>query len=220
MEKALLLSGGMDSTTLLWWMRARGDDVHAISIDYNQRHRVELQWATALTSQLNIPHKTISLDLSTIGGSPLTDRALDVPSAASAEQVRTVVPFRNMLFVTLAAAYAETQGMSELYLAPVRDDFTAYRDCRRPFYDSLEESLGLGATRETEFRLHTPFVEWWKVDVVKEGIALGVPYEKTHTCYEGRRPACGRCDACAERIAAFRDNGVCDPLEYEVDIAW
>ena len=171
MEKALLLSGGMDSTTLLWWMRARGDDVHAISIDYNQRHRVELQWATALTGQLNIPHKTISLDLSTIGGSPLTDRALDVPSAASDEQISTVVPFRNMLFVTLAAAYAETQGMSELYLAPVRDDFTAYRDCRRPFYDSLEESLGLGATRETEFRLHTPFVEWWKVDVVKEGIA-------------------------------------------------
>ena len=103
---------------------------------------------------------------------------------------------------------------------PVRDDFTAYRHCRRPFYDSLEESLGLGATRETEFRLHTPFVEWWKVDVVKEGIALGVPYEKTHTCYDGRRPACGRCDACAERIAAFRDNGVWDPLEYEVDIAW
>ena len=87
----------MDSTTLLWWMRARGDDVHAISIDYNQRHKVELQWATALTSQFNIPRKTISLDLSTIVGSPLTDRALDVP-------------FRNMLFVTLAAAYAETQG--------------------------------------------------------------------------------------------------------------
>ena len=89
MEKALLLSGGMDSTTLLWWMRARGDDVHAISIDYNQRHGVELQWATALTGQLNIPHKTISLDLSTIGGSPLTDRALDVPSAASDEQIRS-----------------------------------------------------------------------------------------------------------------------------------
>ena len=78
---------------------------------------------------------------------------------------------------------------------------------------------GIGRYRGP-FRLHTPFVEWWKVDVVKEGIALGVPYEKTHTCYEGRRPACGRCDACAERIAAFRDNGVCDPLEYEVDIAW
>ena len=138
----------------------------------------------------------------------LRDRALDVPSAASAEQVRTVVPFRNMLFVTLAAAYAETQGMSELHLALVRDNFTAYRDCRRPFYDSLEESLGLGATCETEFRLHMTFVKWWKVDVVKEGIALGVLYEKTHTCYEVRRPACGRCDACAERIASFRDRRV------------
>ena len=87
MEKALLLSSGMDSTTLLWWTRARGDDVHAISIDYNQRHKVELQWATALASQLNIPHKTISLDLSTIGGSPLTDRALDVPSYATKKRI-------------------------------------------------------------------------------------------------------------------------------------
>ncbi len=125
-----------------------------------------------------------------------------------------------MLFVTLAAAYAETQGIDELYLAPVKDDYAAYRDCRRIFYDSLEQSLALGATRDTSFRLYTPFVDRWKVDVVKIGIELGVPYEKTHTCYEGRRPACGRCDACSERIAAFRANGVRDPLEYEVELVW
>lgn len=100
MEKALLLSGGMDSTTLLWWTRARGDDVHAISIDYNQRHKVELQWATALTSQLNIPHKTISLDLSTIGGSPLTDRALDVRPVVAATPAQSGLPFS----VTMACA--------------------------------------------------------------------------------------------------------------------
>ena len=93
MEKARLLSGDMDSPTLLWWMRARGDDVHAISIDYNQRHKVELQWATALTSQLNIPHKTISLDLSTIGGSPLTDRALDVRPVVAATPAQSGLPF-------------------------------------------------------------------------------------------------------------------------------
>ena len=110
MKKALLLSVGMDSTTLLWCMRERGDDVYAISIDYNQRHKVELQWATALVRQLDIAHKTISLNLSTIGGSPLTDRALDVPAAAATEQVCTVVPFRNMLLATLAAAYVETQA--------------------------------------------------------------------------------------------------------------
>ncbi len=220
MEKALLFSGGMDSTTLLWWLRDRGESVRAISVDYGQRHRVELQWAAALAEGLGVPHKTISLDLNTIGGSPLTDAHLDVPAAEDGAQVRTVVPFRNMLFVTLAAAYAETQGIDELYLAPVKDDYAAYRDCRRIFYDSLEQSLALGATRETSFRLYTPFVERWKVDVVKIGIELGVPYEKTHTCYEGRRPACGRCDACSERIAAFRANGVRDPLEYEVELVW
>ncbi len=210
----------MDSTTLLWWLRDRGESVRAISVDYGQRHRIELQWATALAEGLGVPHKTISLDLNTIGGSPLTDTHLDVPAAEDGAQVRTVVPFRNMLFVTLAAAYAETQGIDELYLAPVKDDYAAYRDCRRIFYDSLEQSLALGATRDTSFRLYTPFVDRWKVDVVKIGIELGVPYEKTHTCYEGRRPACGRCDACSERIAAFRANGVRDPLEYEVELVW
>ena len=220
MEKALLFSGGMDSTTLLWWLRDRGESVRAISVDYGQRHRVELQWAAALAEGLGVPHKTISLDLNTIGGSPLTDAHLDVPAAEDGAQIRTVVPFRNMLFVTLAAAYAETQGIDELYLAPVKDDYAAYRDCRRIFYDSLEQSLALGATRDTSFRLYTPFVDRWKVDVVKIGIELGVPYEKTHTCYEGRRPACGRCDACSERIAAFRANGVRDPLEYEVELVW
>lgn len=218
MKKALLFSGGMDSTTLLWWMVERGDDVCAISIDYGQRHRVELQQAAALAEQVGVPHETIPLDLRSIGGSPLTDAALDVPAAEDAEQIRTVVPFRNMLFATLAAAYAETQGMSELYLAPVKDDYAAYRDCRRPFYDSLEGSLSLGATRETAFRLHTPFVELWKVDVVRMGLELGVPYAQTHTCYEGRRPACARCDACGERIAAFRANGARDPLDYEVEV--
>ena len=103
MEKALLLSGGMDSTTLLWWMRARGDDVHAISIDYNQRHKVELQWATALTSHLNIPHKTISLDLSTIGGSPLTDRALDVRPVVAATPAQSGLPLSGTMACAISS---------------------------------------------------------------------------------------------------------------------
>jgi 7-cyano-7-deazaguanine synthase len=140
-----------------------------------------------------------------------------VPAATDGQQINTVVPFRNMLFVTLAAAYAETQGIRDLYLAPVKDDFNAYRDCRRPFYDSLEQSLNLGATHESDFKLHTPFIEMWKSEVVTLGQKLNVPYAQTHTCYEGRRPACGRCDACTERINAFNENGVPDPLEYAIE---
>ena len=212
----LLLSGGMESATCLWWMRKNlGDPIHALSIDYGQRHRVELECAARLAARAGVAHKVVGLDLAAIGGSPLTDAGMAVPAAREDRQLATVVPFRNLLFATLAAARAETLGLADLYLAPVKDDFRSYRDCRRPFYDRLEETLGLGATREGGFRIHTPFVDQWKTEVVALGLELGVPYELTHTCYTGRRPACGVCDACAERLAAFAANRVPDPLEYE-----
>lgn len=218
MTTAILFSGGMDSTTLLWWLKYHQQQpIHAISIDYGQRHRIELDCAAHLAQGL-AAHKTITLDLTTIGGSPLTDPSLTVPTAEAQRQIDTVVPFRNMLFVTLAAAYCETAGIFDLYLAPVKDDYQAYRDCRRPFYDSLEQSLRLGATRDAPFALHTPFVDKWKAEVVALGLELDVPYGETHTCYAGLRPACGQCDACAERIAAFKANDARDPLAYAIDV--
>ncbi len=214
----LLLSGGMDSTTLLFHLRqtAPNTPLHTISIDYGQRHRIELDFAARLSDLAGAAsHRVLPLDLTSIGGSPLTDPDLRIPASADDEQITTVVPFRNMLFVTLASACGETLGARDLYLSPVRDDYDAYRDCRREFYDSLEGTLRLGATRETDFRIHTPFVDHTKVDVVAMGLQLEVPYELTHTCYEGRRPACGICDACVERMHAFDANGVADPLDYE-----
>ncbi len=222
-QKALLLlSGGMDSTTLLWWMRARGvPEIHTVSIDYGQRHAVELTCSAALSRTAGArSHRCLKLDLRQIGGNPLTDAGLSVPEAVRGQQIRTVVPYRNMLFVTLATAWAETQSIHDIYISPVRDDHDAYRDCRREFYDTLEGALRLGATRETDFRIHTPFVEKWKTEVVRIGLQLNVPYGQTHTCYEGERPACGRCDACAERIAAFHANHARDPLPYQTEIHW
>lgn len=216
----LLLSGGMDSTTVLWQLRDEvpGGTVHTVSVDYGQRHRVELDCAAELSTRAGAAsHRVLPVDLAGIGGSPLTDPALDVPAASEGRQIDTVVPFRNLLFVTLAAGCAETLGVTDLCLAPVRDDYDAYRDCRREFYDSLEQTLGLGATRDTPFRIHTPLVYRTKAEVVAIGLGLGVPYERTHTCYTGRRPACGVCDACSERLAAFRANGVRDPLAYEME---
>ncbi|MFH1571881.1 MAG: 7-cyano-7-deazaguanine synthase QueC [Gemmatimonadota bacterium] len=215
---ALLLSGGMDSATCLWWIRAhRTAAIHTVSIDYGQRHRVELEYAARLSARAGaLRHHLLRLDLAAIGGSPLTDPGLEVPAASEGRQVDTVVPFRNLLFVAAAAACAETCGIDDLYLGPVRDDRAAYRDCRREFYDSLEQTLRLGASRERPVRVLTPFVDLWKREVVALGLGLGVPYELTHTCYTGRRPACGRCDACAERLAAFRAHGVADPLDYAV----
>lgn len=217
---AVLLSGGMDSTTLLWWLRDRRPraHLHAISIDYGQRHRVELEHAARLAARAGADsHRILPLDLSSLGGNPLTDPAVEVPAAADGRQAVTVVPFRNLLFVTVAAAYAETRGIGDIYLAPVRDDFEAYRDCRREFYDALEGALRLGAPVDRPVQLHTPFIDKWKSEIIALGLQLDVPYELTHTCYTGRRPSCGRCDACTERLAAFRANGVRDPLEYEPD---
>ena len=213
----LLLSGGMDSTTLLWWMQAQGvDEIHTVAVDYGQRHRAELDCGAKLSAEGGAQsHRVLHLDLTQLGGNPLTDSDFAVPSANEDNQIGTVVPFRNMLFVTLSAALAETQGILDIYLSPVRDDHESYRDCRREFYDLLEKTLRLGATRHAEFRVHTPFVEMWKKEVVRVGIELGVPYARTHTCYEGIRPACGKCDACAERLAAFAANCTVDPLPYK-----
>ncbi|MDE2998225.1 MAG: 7-cyano-7-deazaguanine synthase QueC [Gemmatimonadota bacterium] len=221
-KSVLLLSGGMDSTTLLWWMRDRGiSEIHTVSIDYGQRHAVELESGSSLSRLAGADsHRRLEVDLRQIGGNPLTDVGRPVPAAEQNRQALTVVPFRNMLFVTLAAAWAERRGCKDLFLSPVRDDFQIYRDCRREFYDILEKALCLGATRRTDYRIHTPFVEKWKVEIVRMGLDLGVPYAETHTCYEGKRPACGRCDACVERIDAFRANRAVDPLAYEIEIDW
>ncbi len=213
----LLLSGGMDSTTLLWWMRdVNISEIHTVSVNYGQRHAIELEYSAVLSELAGArSHRCLHLDLKQIGGSPLTESGLNVPAATDKQQVRTVVPYRNMLFVTLATAWAETQSIQDIYLSPVRDDYEAYRDCRREFYDALEQALCLGATAQTQVRIHTPFIHKWKTEVARIGLDLGVPFEKTHTCYEGRRPACGRCDACAERLIAFQNNNIPDPLPYE-----
>lgn len=216
---ALLLSGGMDSATCLWWARRHcGGAIHAISFDYGQRHRVEIDLAAQLAERAGAVHRVLALDLAAIGGSPLTDPELPIPRASEDRQAATVVPCRNLLFVSVAAAYAETLGIEDLYIAPVRDDYRSYPDCRREFYDSLEQTLRLGSGPECDIHLHTPFVDMWKREVVALGIELGVPYELTHTCYTGQRPACGRCDACTERLAAFGANEVRDPLEYAIEI--
>ncbi len=212
----------MDSTTLLWWMRDQGiGHVHTVAIDYGQRHRIELESSIRLSATSgSATHKVITIDLKQIGGSPLTNDEMDVPAASDNSQITTVVPYRNTMFMTAATAYAETQGIQDIYISPVKDDYSAYRDCRREFYDALESSLTLGATHNIPVRIHTPFVHWTKSEVVREGIRLNVPYDQTHTCYKGTRPACGTCDACTERIDAFKTNRTADPIPYAIDIVW
>jgi 7-cyano-7-deazaguanine synthase len=213
-KKAIVcFSGGMDSTTLLYEVLDRGYSVYPVSFDYNQRHRVELESAANIANRLRLPHKILKIDLGQIGGSALTDMNQAVPDQAANQQFSTVVPLRNALFCTLAASYGEVIGVDELFYGPVKEDFLAYRDCRRPFYDSLEQALSLGSSQEDRtVRIHTPFVDLYKQQVLLRGFALNIPYELTHTCYRGQRPPCGECDACKERLAAFAWVGRTDPL--------
>lgn len=212
-KKAIVcLSGGMDSTTLIYEAIALDYTVYPVSFDYNQRHKIELESAANIAARLGLPHKILRLDLTQIGGSVLTDSSRAVPTQAENLQHTTVVPLRNTLFCTLAASYGETIGVDEIFVGPVKEDFLAYRDCRRPFYDALEIALSLGSSYERKVVIHTPFVDKFKAEVLQRGFELNVPYELTHTCYNGQRPPCAQCDACRERATAFAQVGQADPL--------
>ncbi len=214
-QAVVCFSGGMDSTTLLYEALAQNYTVRTLSFDYNQRHRIELEASRTIAERLGLSHKILKIDLAQIGGSALTDASTDVPTQAEQRQEITVVPLRNTLFCTLAAAYGETQGIDEIFYGPVKEDFQVYRDCRRPFFDSLEQTLSLGSSYDRTVQIHTPWADKTKAEVLRRGYELGVPYELTHTCYRGTRPACGNCDACRERRAAFAEIGIPDPLEYQ-----
>ncbi len=215
-QALVCFSGGLDSTTLLYEALARGYQAQTISFDYNQRHRVELESAANIAQILKLPHKIIKVDLSQIGGSALTGPEIEVPDQAAHRPEITIVPLRNTLFCTLAAAYGETAGIDEIFYGPVKEDFQTYRDCRREFFNSLEQTLSLGSSFEREVQIHTPWANKTKVEVLSRGFELKVPYELTHTCYRGKRPACGKCDACVARLAAFKELCLKDPLAYEL----
>lgn len=212
-------SGGMDSTTLLYEALAQNYTVETLTFDYNQRHRIELESVQIIAARLGLPHKILKIDLTQIGGSALTDLKIEVPVQAEQGQEITVVPLRNTLFCTLAAAYGETQAIDEIFYGPVKEDFEVYRDCRRPFFDSLEESLSLGSSYERAVKIHTPWADKTKAEVLRRGFELGVPYNLTHTCYLGMRPACGKCGSCRARLAAFAEIGLRDPLPYQTMVA-
>lgn len=227
------LSGGADSSTLFAYALESYplEKVYPVHFGYGQRHAREYIAAIEVVKHYSekvswaeiAPLKTISVDLTQIGGSPLTDSSLDVPARDKKEQILTVVPYRNTIFLSLAAAFAETVKAKVIYYGAVADDFEAYRDCRVEFFQAMEHALSLGSTTESSAPiLRTPFVGWSKAEIVAWGLRHDVPYDLTWTCYEGEEQACGRCDACVERIESFKANGVPDPLRsgYAIEIDW
>ena len=219
-KAVVLLSGGLDSATVLAQVRAQGFACYALSLDYGQRHASELAAARRVAAALGVvEHKIIALDLTQIGGSALTDASIAVPETPSAGIPVTYVPARNTVFLSLALGWAEVLGAQDIFIGVNAVDYSGYPDCR-PEYIAAFERLANLATRAgvegTPFRINAPLIAMSKAEIIQAGMQLGVDYALTLSCYaadsDGR--ACGRCDSCRLRAAGFAQAGVPDPTHY------
>lgn len=224
-KAVVLLSGGLDSTTVLAEVIADGFEPYALTIYYGQRHQVERAAARRVAAAMGVTrHVETTIDLRAFGGSALTD-TIDVPKDRGDEQIGgsipiTYVPARNTVFLSVALAWAESIGAFELYVGVNAVDYSGYPDCRPEFLRAFEELANLatraGVEGEGRYRVHAPLLMLSKDAIIRRGLELGVDYGLTHSCYdpdaEGR--ACGRCDSCRLRLAAFARLGLDDPAPY------
>ena len=218
-KAVVLLSGGLDSATVLAMATKRGFDCHALSVNYGQRHRSELIAAENVSSANSASLKTINLDLRTFGGSALTDD-IDVPEEEGEGIPVTYVPARNTIMLSLALAWAEVLGADDIFIGVNAVDYSGYPDCRPEFINAFEEMANL-ATKAgvvgNRMTIHTPLIDLTKAEIIQQGMALGVDYALTVSCYQadddGR--ACRVCDSCRIRAAGFDAAGVGDPTKYK-----
>ncbi|MEX0958029.1 MAG: 7-cyano-7-deazaguanine synthase QueC [Burkholderiales bacterium] len=221
MKKAVvLLSGGLDSATVLALGRRDGFACHALSVDYGQRHRVELAAANRVARALGATeHKTVSIDLRAFGGSALTDDAIPVPTEASGGIPVTYVPARNTIMLALALAWAEVLGSRDIFIGANAIDYSGYPDCRPEYLQAFEAMANMAtkaAIGGARVAVHAPLVNLAKADIIRAGMAAGVDYAMTVSCYQpdDDARACGRCDACRLRSKGFGDAGLPDPTRY------
>lgn len=219
-KAVVLLSGGMDSATVLAIAREQGYETYALSFRYGQRHSAELEAAARLAKELGAAeHKIIDLDLSTIGGSALTDRTISVPDHPSEGIPVTYVPARNTVFLSIALGWAEVLGSQDIFIGVNAVDYSGYPDCRPEFIRAYETMANLATRAGVEglrLKIHTPLIDLSKADIIRRGQALGLDYHLTVSCYnadeQGR--ACGVCDACRLRRKGFEDAGLSDDTQY------
>jgi 7-cyano-7-deazaguanine synthase len=219
----VLFSGGIDSSTTLAIALQERDEVYALSFDYGQRPRIELAKANLVLKQFRIKeHLQFQIDLRQIGGSALTS-SIEVPKQRSIDKSIpvTYVPGRNLIFLSIAAAFGETRNAFDLYYGANVLDYSGYPDCRPEFIESLEQTLNKGTKSGTEdhkFRIHAPLLKLTKAQIIQKGISLGVDYAHTHSCYDPSESgeACGQCDSCVIRLKGFREAGLKDPAIYKM----
>jgi 7-cyano-7-deazaguanine synthase len=227
MKKAVvLLSGGLDSATVLALARDQGYAVYTLSIDYGQRHRIELFQAKKIAQHMGVvEHKIISIDLRSIGGSALTSSTMAVPKDRPEETISTgipvtYVPARNTIFLSCCLGYAEVIGAFDLFIGANAIDYSGYPDCRPEFIEAFEKLANLATKASVEgvgkFTIHAPLVHLTKAEIIRRGTALGVNYAETISCYDPdiNGLACGHCDSCQLRRKGFAEAGLPDPTRY------
>jgi 7-cyano-7-deazaguanine synthase len=216
----ILVSGGLDSTTVLAMARAQGYVCYTLSFDYGQRHRAELLAAERASAAIGgAEHKVVKLNLDSIGGSALTDAAIAVPEEETEGIPVTYVPARNTIFLSIALGWAEVLDASDIFIGVNAVDYSGYPDCRPEYIAAFENVANLATRAGVEgqkFTIHTPLMEQGKGEIINAGLALGVDYSLTVSCYQATEQglACGRCDACRLRRQGFIDAGVPDPTRY------
>lgn len=216
----ILLSGGLDSATLVAMVRAQGYSCYTMSFDYGQRHRAELNAAARVARDLGvIEHKVVGLNLGGMGGSALTDSTIDLPEAPSEGIPVTYVPARNTVFLSLALGWAEVLNARDIFIGVNALDYSGYPDCRPEFVESFERMANLATKAGVEgqgVRIQAPLQNMSKADIVKAGVGLGVDYALTVSCYQADEggSACGKCDSCRLRAEGFKMAGITDPTRY------
>jgi 7-cyano-7-deazaguanine synthase len=216
----ILVSGGLDSTTVLAMARSEGYVCYSLSFDYGQRHRAELLAADRVSRALgDVEHKVVHLNLDTIGGSALTDTAIAVPEEETEGIPVTYVPARNTVFLSIALGWAEVLGANDIFIGVNAVDYSGYPDCRPEYIDAFEAMANLATKAGVEghkLTVHAPLIDMSKGEIIRAGLDLGVDYSLTVSCYQATADglACGRCDSCRLRRQGFLDAGVGDPTRY------
>ena len=209
----VVFSGGQDSTTCLFWARERFRNVEALTFDYGQRHRIELECAAEICRRYDVPQTVLTIGtFAELGGNSLTDPQQPVRDERYRDLPATFVPGRNLIFLTFAAAWAWKRGIDHLITGTGEADYSGYPDCRESTLKSLEQTVNLGM--EGKFRIHAPLTHLSKADTVRlaaqNGALEALAY--SHTCYNGKQPPCGICDSCKLRAKGFAEAGIADPL--------